>query len=371
MDVVETAVGHDDHEIAVARLRDDGVDDGAVAVDVPRVLPARDEVAHEIGHRQAYGSSGRFVRNTEASTTSSASANASANACWKTRRQLDADRGSKIAQMRAARVRAPHAAQRLGDRRRMVREVVVDATRRARDDHAVPCVASRRQTSRARRRSAANGTSRDAATAIAASALRTLCRPVIGSVDSRRWPLPAWTHRRTPSRPGPARCRAPASGAVVDNPNVSTRPNAGGASDAAPASSAPRKTRPLVGTRRSSRVNAVRIARDVGIDVGVVELDVVDHDRLGHVLEELRRLVEEGAVVLVALDDEVAAAAEPVARPEVGGDAADQQRRVEPRMRQYPRHQARGGRLAMRARRRRSGVASQRNSSRMRSGSEQ
>ena len=41
---------------------------------------------------------------------------------------------------------------------------------------------------------------------------------------------------------------------------------------------------------------------EVVIDVGVVELDVVDDDALGQVVEEFRALVEEGGVVFVALE---------------------------------------------------------------------
>ena len=52
---------------------------------------------------------------------------------------------------------------------------------------------------------------------------------------------------------------------------------------------------------------------EVRIDVGVIELDVVDDRDVRQVLQELRRLVEECAVVLVAFDHEVAAAADPVA----------------------------------------------------------
>ena len=53
---------------------------------------------------------------------------------------------------------------------------------------------------------------------------------------------------------------------------------------------------------------------EVGVDVGVVELDVVDDGDVGQVLEELRGLVEERAVVLVAFDHEVAPLPEPIAR---------------------------------------------------------
>ena len=48
---------------------------------------------------------------------------------------------------------------------------------------------------------------------------------------------------------------------------------------------------------------------EIRVDVRVVELDVADDGDVGQVLQELRGLVEEGAVVLVALDHELAAAA--------------------------------------------------------------
>src|SRR5437762_1988803 len=52
---------------------------------------------------------------------------------------------------------------------------------------------------------------------------------------------------------------------------------------------------------------------EVGINVRVVVFDVVHDGDVGKVFEEFRRLVEEGAVVLVALDDELAPAAEAIA----------------------------------------------------------
>ena len=88
---------------------------------------------------------------------------------------------------------------------------------------------------------------------------------------------------------------------------------------------------------------------EVGIDVGVVVLDVVDDGDVGQVFEELGGLVEERAVVLVPFDDELAAAADPVAAAEVLGDAADEHARVGAAMRQQPAGQRRGGRLAVRA----------------------
>jgi hypothetical protein len=91
---------------------------------------------------------------------------------------------------------------------------------------------------------------------------------------------------------------------------------------------------------------------DAAVDVGVVELDVVDDGDVGEVLQELRGLVEERAVVFVAFDDEVAAGTHPVAGAlgaEVERDAADEDRRVELAVRQQPSGQRRGRRLAMRA----------------------
>ena len=78
---------------------------------------------------------------------------------------------------------------------------------------------------------------------------------------------------------------------------------------------------------------------------------LIDGD-VGQVLQELGRLVEEGAVVLVAFDDEVAAAADAVARSavtEVERDAADEHRRIDAAVRQQPAGQRRRRGLAVRA----------------------
>ena len=68
---------------------------------------------------------------------------------------------------------------------------------------------------------------------------------------------------------------------------------------------------------------------EIGVDVGVVELDVGEDERVGKVVEELRTLVEEGGVVLVAFDDEGARGAQLEAGAEVFCDAADEERRLE------------------------------------------
>src|SRR4029434_7657483 len=69
-------------------------------------------------------------------------------------------------------------------------------------------------------------------------------------------------------------------------------------------------------------------------------------------LEELRRLVEEGAVVFIAFDDEVASLADAVARSlrsEVERNPNDQHRWSEAALRQQPSCQRCRGRLAVRA----------------------
>src|SRR5439155_15198403 len=85
---------------------------------------------------------------------------------------------------------------------------------------------------------------------------------------------------------------------------------------------------------------------------GMVELDVVDHGDVGQVLQELRRLVEERAVVLVAFDHEIAPAPHAVTRPllpEITSDAADEHGWIGAAVRQQPAGERRGRGLAMRA----------------------
>ncbi len=75
---------------------------------------------------------------------------------------------------------------------------------------------------------------------------------------------------------------------------------------------------------------------NVGIDIRVVVLEVVEDRGTGPVVHELRPLVEERGVVLVSLDHEERLAAEPRAGIEVGGYAADQKSRCQPRVLQNP-----------------------------------
>ena len=166
-----------------------------------------------------------------------------------------------------------------------------------------------------------------APTAIAASALRTLCAPSSGDSNvAERLRRRARTVKRVDGR---RRCSMSCAcqSAPSPSPNVSTRTDA---------PCAERRASRAVGAEQQQAAARHQVDEpperqphrvEVGVDVGVVELDVVDDGDVGQVLQELRRLVEEGAVVLVAFDDEVAALPDPIARPvlaEVPRDAADE-----------------------------------------------
>ena len=140
-----------------------------------------------------------------------------------------------------------------------------------------------------------------APTAIAASALRTLCSPSSGIVNSPRSCPPRETWKRVPPARADSMARHSAPSA---RPNVWTRLRAVAARAAASGLSAPSSTRPLRGTRLTSRRKAEPHLVEIGVDVGVIELDVVDDGDVRQVLQELRGLVEVGAVVLVAFDHE-------------------------------------------------------------------
>jgi hypothetical protein len=86
---------------------------------------------------------------------------------------------------------------------------------------------------------------------------------------------------------------------------------------------------------------------EVAVDVGVVELDRGDHAGPCAIVQELRPLVEEGRVVLVALDHEDLPPTAARAAGEVRGHAADQVAGREPRLIAQPRRDRRRGRLAV------------------------
>ena len=90
--------------------------------------------------------------------------------------------------------------------------------------------------------------------------------------------------------------------------------------------------------------------REVGEDVRVVELEVVQHGRARPVVDELRALVEERRVVFVGLDREEARRREPRRAVEVHRHAAHEEAGFESGVLQDPREHRGRRRLAVRAR---------------------
>ena len=88
---------------------------------------------------------------------------------------------------------------------------------------------------------------------------------------------------------------------------------------------------------------------DIGIDIGVIVLEIVQHRGARPVVHELRTLVEERGVVFVGFDNEKLAAAESRRDIEIARHTADEEAWFEARMLQNPRENARGRGLAVRA----------------------
>ena len=86
------------------------------------------------------------------------------------------------------------------------------------------------------------------------------------------------------------------------------------------------------------------------VDVRVIELDVVDDHRIGQVMQELRPLVEEGAVVFVAFQDEQVARSQFRPGLPADGDAADDVAGVQAGLVEHPGEHGRRRGLAVRAR---------------------
>jgi len=85
----------------------------------------------------------------------------------------------------------------------------------------------------------------------------------------------------------------------------------------------------------------------VRIDVGMVKLEICQHQVARVVVHELGALVEKGGVVLIRLDDESWPFAGTRGESEVGGHATDQKSRRAPRPVKNPREHAGGRRLAV------------------------
>ncbi|KAF0279212.1 hypothetical protein BA897_00415 [Spiribacter roseus] len=86
---------------------------------------------------------------------------------------------------------------------------------------------------------------------------------------------------------------------------------------------------------------------EIGEDVGVIKLQVVQDQGSRAKMHELRALIEEGGVVFIRLDDKERRAAEARRCGEVLGHATDQEARLEAGRFQQPGDQAGGGGLAV------------------------
>ena len=71
----------------------------------------------------------------------------------------------------------------------------------------------------------------------------------------------------------------------------------------------------------------------IGEDVRMVELEVIQDHGIRPVMDEFCALVEERRIVLVSLDHEALAAAEPRRCSEICGNTADKEAGLEPRQR--------------------------------------
>src|SRR4030095_6882591 len=89
--------------------------------------------------------------------------------------------------------------------------------------------------------------------------------------------------------------------------------------------------------------------REILENVGVVELDVVDHEQFRQVVDELRALVEKGAGILVALDHKMLRVVKERALAEIARQTADDITRLQFAHGQHPGQERACSRLPVRA----------------------
>ena len=63
---------------------------------------------------------------------------------------------------------------------------------------------------------------------------------------------------------------------------------------------------------------------EVGVDVGVVEFNIIENDEFGKIVEELASFIGEGGVVLVSFENPEGAAAVVTSAGEIEGNPADE-----------------------------------------------
>ena len=90
---------------------------------------------------------------------------------------------------------------------------------------------------------------------------------------------------------------------------------------------------------------------EIVVDIGVIELEVVEDQRASAVVDELGALVEERRIVFVGLDDEMPGAGRKAgAGRKIARHAADQESGLETGVFEDPRQHARGRGLAVSSR---------------------
>ena len=86
----------------------------------------------------------------------------------------------------------------------------------------------------------------------------------------------------------------------------------------------------------------------VGENIGMVVLDVVDNQSPGAVVDKLGALIEKGGIVFIGLDDKILAITDIGERcGKIPGHTANEVTRLKPVVFQYPRQHARSGGLAV------------------------
>ena len=309
MNAVEAAVRHDDDQVAVARLARQSSRrcrrrSGCAA----RGARAAADVAHELVHRQPLVVRQRARKTAARIDFVGAGLDERArevvleHAPARRRRPRLEDRPDAAIRIRPAHARAASRESPSDDARSRRRP-----TRRARCP-AVRGGGARRGIAPGPRCIVSGVSPAACPTASAASALRTLCSPSSGSVNvperlARVRHVERACRRPTLGCPTRASRRPRVEAERLDRRSRARRPAA------APRGCRRRESaRPLPRHQiRRSRRNAVAQRLHVRVDVRVVVFEVADDGDVRQVLQELRRLVEERAVVLVAFDDEVAA----------------------------------------------------------------
>jgi len=64
---------------------------------------------------------------------------------------------------------------------------------------------------------------------------------------------------------------------------------------------------------------------EIRVNIRMIELDVLQQNNSGQIVQKLRSFIEKGGVVLIALDDEIGTVCKLKTASEIFGDAADKE----------------------------------------------